>query len=31
MMVKTNLQFVSTADMQKDAKDLSLKFYHILY
>ena len=23
---KTNLQFVSTADMQKDAKDLSLKF-----
>lgn len=26
MMVKTYLQFVSTADMQKDAKDLSLKF-----
>ena len=24
---KTYLQFVSTADMQKDAKDLSLKFY----
>ena len=23
---KTNLQFVSTADMQKDAKDLSIKF-----
>ena len=23
---KTYLQFVSTADMQKDAKDLSLKF-----
>ena len=23
---KINLQFVSTADMQKDAKDLSLKF-----
>ncbi len=28
---KIHLQFVSTADMQKDAKDLSLKFYHILY
>ena len=23
---KINLQFVSTADMQKDAKDLSIKF-----